>query len=193
MKVHVFGNCPSPAFAVYGLRRAAPHGEDKFGGNAKQLGLSATASIDLPKAAQGMLFSSNLRLHKIASNCPDVMRAFPSTDHAKDLKDLDLDVSSPPLQHSLGLSWNLVNNTFTFHVANSEKPFTQRGVLATINSLFDPLGLVVPITIWGAPLPPEKEENSSSLHCSLPHSCSAYWDPHLLRCFHNGYCCCGVP
>ena len=135
MKVHVFCNRPSPAVATYGLWRAALHGEDEFGGDAKQFihrdfyvddGLkslpSATAAITLLKAAQGMLAISNLRLHKVASNCPVVMQAFPSTDHAKDLKDLDLDIDLPPLQRSLGLSWNLVNDTFTFRVANSEKP-----------------------------------------------------------------------
>ncbi|KAK0143480.1 hypothetical protein N1851_018392 [Merluccius polli] len=185
MKVHVFGNRPSPAVAIYGLRRAALHGEDEFGGDAKQFierdfyiddGLkslpSATAAINLLKSAQDMLAISNLRFHKIASNHPVVMQAFPSTDHAKDLKDLDLDVDSLPVQRSLGLSWDLANDYFTFRVANSEKPFTRRGVLATVNSLFDPLGFVAPITIqgklilrqltsgncdWDAPLPAEKE------------------------------------
>lgn len=185
MKVHVFGNQPSPAVVIYGLRRAALHGKEEFGEDAKQFihrffyvddGLkslpSATEAINLLKAAQDMLAVSNLRLHKIASNCPVVMQAFPSTDHAKDLKDLDLAVDSLPVQRSLGLSWDLANDTFTFQVADSQKPFTRRGVLATINSLFDPLGLAAPITIqgklllrqltndtkdWDAPLPADKE------------------------------------
>lgn len=31
MRVHVFGNSPSPAVATYGLRRAAQDGEKDFG------------------------------------------------------------------------------------------------------------------------------------------------------------------
>lgn len=31
MKVNVFGNSPSPAVAIYGLHRAAQHGELEFG------------------------------------------------------------------------------------------------------------------------------------------------------------------
>jgi len=31
MRVHVFGNSPSPAVATYGLRRAAFYGEPEFG------------------------------------------------------------------------------------------------------------------------------------------------------------------
>ncbi|KAM4591910.1 uncharacterized protein PAE49_019480 [Odontesthes bonariensis] len=185
MKVHVFGNSPSPAVATYGLRRAALHGEGEFGHAAKELvhrnfyvddGLAAlpsiTEAISLLRAARGMLSMSNLRLHKIASNCPAVMRAFPSSEYAKDLKDLDLDIDSPPVQRSLGLSWDLSNDTFTFRVASIKKPFTRRGVLATVNSLFDPLGIVAPISIqgklllrelthdttdWDEPLPAEKE------------------------------------
>lgn len=185
MRVHVFGNSPSPAVAIYGLRRAALHGEDEFGHAAKEFihrefyvddGLkslpSVTEAVGLLKAARGMLAMSNLHLHKIASNCPAVMQAFPSSEYAKDLKDLDLDIDSLPVQRSLGLNWDLSNDTFTFRVASTKKPFTRRGVLATVNSLFDPLGLVAPISIqgkfllrelthdtvdWDEPLPAEKE------------------------------------
>ncbi|XP_026005436.1 uncharacterized protein LOC113010547 [Astatotilapia calliptera] len=188
MRVHVFGNRPSPAVATYGLRRAALHGEGEFGEGAKEFihrnfyvddalkSLpSATAAISLLKAAQGMLAISNLRLHKIASNCLTVMQAFPSTDHAKDLKNLDLDKDSPPLQRSLGLSWDLVNDTFTFRVAKSEKPFTRRGVLATINSLFDPLGLVAPVTIHGKLLLRQLTRDSSDWDAPLPSEKATEW------------------
>lgn len=36
MKVHVFGNSPSPAVATYGLRRTASDGESEFGENARR-------------------------------------------------------------------------------------------------------------------------------------------------------------
>ncbi|KAI4900717.1 hypothetical protein NFI96_009187 [Prochilodus magdalenae] len=36
MKVHVFGNSPSPAVAIYGLRKAALHGEKEHGSEPKQ-------------------------------------------------------------------------------------------------------------------------------------------------------------
>lgn len=93
-----------------------------------------------------MFAISNLRLHKIVSISPAVMQAFLSTDYT-DLKELDLEVDSPPVQRSLGLIRNLQNDTFTFCVASSDKPFTRRGVLDTVNSLFDTLVLVAPMTI----------------------------------------------
>ncbi len=186
MRVHVFGNGPSPAVAIYCLRRAAVEGEEEFGKDAGQFverdfyvddGLKSLptpeAAIDLLKRTQNMLACSNLRLHKIASNSREVMEAFPTEDHTNNLKDLDLGVDSLPIQRSLGLCWDLKMDVFLFQVAEEKKPFTRRGVLSTVNSLYDPLGFVAPITIqgkallrelstdtnnWDAPLPPDKEE-----------------------------------
>ena len=186
MKVHVFGNSPSPAVAIHCLRRAAEEGEREFGKDARQFverdfyvddGLKSLptteAAIDLLKRTQSMLACSNLKLHKIASNSREVMEAFPTEDHANDLKDLDLGVDSLPIQRSLGICWDLKTDTFLFKVAEERKPFTRRGVLSTVNSLYDPLGFVAPVTIqgkallrelsmetsdWDAPLPSDKEE-----------------------------------
>lgn len=118
MKVHVFGNSPSPAVAIYGLHQAAEHGAGEYGVDAKHFvernfyvndGLmslpSATEAIDLLTRTQEMLAASNLRLQKIASNCSDVLKAFPQDDHAKGLQNLDFDDNSALIQHSLGLSW----------------------------------------------------------------------------------------
>lgn len=99
------------------------------------------------------------------------MRAFPPEDLAKGLKDLDLNTDLPPMQRSLGVSWDISEDVFTFQVSDAEKPYTRRGVLSTVNSLFDLLGFAAPVSIqgrsllreldteacdWDAPLPEEK-------------------------------------
>ncbi|XP_056377073.1 uncharacterized protein LOC130273782 isoform X1 [Hyla sarda] len=186
IKVHVFGNSPSPAVAIYNLRRAAQQGE-RHGQEATQFvmknfyvddGLASFSSneeaINVLKSTREMLAESNIRLNKVASNSNRVMEEFPMEDRAKDLKDLDLGTESPPLQRSLGISWDLKTDSFTFRVSREEKPFTKRGVLSTVNSLYDPLGFVAPIIMqgkallrqttteqeqsdWDIPLPEEKE------------------------------------
>lgn len=148
MKVHVFGNSPSSAVAIHCLRHAAEEGEREFGKDARQFverdfyvddGLKSlptpAAAIDLLKRTQNMLSCSNLRLHKIASNSREVMEAFPTEDHANDLKDLDLGFDSLLIQRSLGLCWDLKTDTFLFQVAEERKPFTRRGVLSTEQSV----------------------------------------------------------
>lgn len=111
-------------------------------------------AIDLLKRTQASLSESNLRLHKIVSNSLQVLKAFPTEDHAKEIKDLDLSGTTMPTQCSFGLNWETATDTFTFKVSVNDKPFTRRGVLSIINSLFDPLGLVAPVTIQGRAISP---------------------------------------
>ena len=162
MNVHLFGNGPSPAVATFGLRKTAADGEEKFGKAASNFvhrnfyvddGLAslptAKQAVDLVTAAQRMLATANLRLHKVVSNSVEVMEAFPAEDRGKDLRDLDLHRDSLPAQRSLGVYWNLEEDAFTFRVALPDKPFTRRGVLSTVNSIYDPLGLAVPVLLEG--------------------------------------------
>ncbi len=162
MRVHVFGNSPSPAVAIYGLRRAALTGEQDYGPEARHFvernfyvddGLTSLPmeeeAIKLLKATQEMLAQSNLHLHKIASNKVEVMKAFPSEDLAKELTNLDLNTGHPPVQRSLGVSWDMNEDVFIFQVEDQVRPYTKRGVLSTINSLFDPLGFAAPVVIQG--------------------------------------------
>lgn len=89
------------------------------------------------------------------------MQAFTLGDLAAGRKDLGLNEEALPVHRSLGLCWNIDSDTFTFRVAVSDKPFTRRGVLSTVNSLFDPLGLVAPVTIQGRAL---LREPSADIH-----------------------------
>ena len=96
-----------------------------------------------------MLHTANLRLHKNISNSIEVMEAFPVEERGKGVRDLDLRHESLPAQHLLGVFWDLKNDSFTFQVTLPDKPFTRRGVLSTVNSIYDPLGLAVPVLLEG--------------------------------------------
>ena len=134
-----------------------------------------TDAVDVLKIAQHMLAQSNLRLHKIASNSPDVMRAFPSEDLAKELQGIKLRQDFTPMQRSLGLGWDLSTDTFQFGVAISERCFTKRGVLSTINSLYDPLGFAAPISIQGRSILRNITSNASDWDAPLPKESHEKW------------------
>jgi hypothetical protein len=76
-----------------------------------------------------------------------VLEAFDKDDLAKNLKDLDFESSDLPMQRSLGLLWDSELDEFTFSVSTDVKPYTRRGVLFTINSLYDPFGFESPALI----------------------------------------------
>jgi hypothetical protein len=103
--------------------------------------------VDLVQKAQACLKTANLHLHKVASNSALVMEAFTLEDRAKEMKDLDLRQDVLPIQHALGVQWNLENDQLTFNVSIPEKPLTRRGALSIVNSLYDPLGLVAPVIL----------------------------------------------
>ena len=192
--VHIFGNTSSPAIATFGLRKTAEVGETEFGSDAKEFvdndfyvddGLKSVPksqqAIDLLQRTQAMLATGNLRLHKISSNNPNVTDAFPPDDRATDLRDLDLNHVSAPVQRSLGVSWDLTADAFTFTVKAGNKPFTKRGVLSIINSLYDPLGIAAPVLIQGkcllrAMTKQLKERQLEEWDVPLPLELKEVWD-----------------
>ncbi|XP_069809647.1 uncharacterized protein [Dendropsophus ebraccatus] len=188
MKVHVFGNSPSPAVATYGLRRTAQQGEKEYGSDARRFvernfyvddGLkslpTSEEAVDLLTRTQEMLSAGNLRLHKIISNSHEVMKAFPSDDHAINLRNLDLSSDAPPVR-SLGLLWNIEQDTFTFQVSPCDKPFTKRGVLSVVNSIYDPLGFIAPITIQGKILLRQLTTENADWDSQLPIEKQQRWE-----------------
>lgn len=207
MCVHVFGNCPSPAVATYGLRKCvqdiANSGVDVkvFVENNFYVddGLAsfptASEAVDVLKRTQHVLASQgNLRLHKIASNSDTVLGSFPIDDLAKEFGNLDLGKDELPLQRSLGLCWNLHTDSFTYTISDDSKPITRRGVLSTVNSLFDPLGFIAPVVLqgrvlmrdllsetsdWDAPL----SEKSQRIWCDWKMSLKLLENVQIPRCF----------
>lgn len=106
-------------------------------------------AIDLVKGVQATLATAKLRLHKVVSNSAKVMEAFPAEDQAKDVRDLGLRSDTLPVQQSLRVFWDLETDAFTFKVSLPEKPFTRRGVLSIVNSVYYPLGFLVPVMLEG--------------------------------------------
>ena len=157
MNVHLSGNGPSPAVATYGLCRTTIDGEQAkklIGRNFYVDGgltslLSTQGATDLVKSAQATLATAILRFHEVVSYSVEVMEAFLPEDRAKDVRDLDLCHDSLPAQRLLGVSWDLETDAFTFKVSLPENPFTRRGVLSIINSVYDPLGFAVPVMLEG--------------------------------------------
>lgn len=108
MWVHVFDNGPSPAVGIYGLRCGGKKGAKKFGSRCRFVERhfyvddeltslpGESEAIDLMTRTQASLAQSDLKLHKIASNSPTVLNAFPPDDLAKGMKDVSLSSENLP-------------------------------------------------------------------------------------------------
>ena len=76
----------------------------------------------------------------------------PAEDRSKDLKDLNARHDVLPVQRSLGTYWCIETDTIGFHIELKDKPLTRRGILSTMSSVYDPLGIVAPVISVGKQL-----------------------------------------
>ena len=131
MCIHVFGNSPSPAVATYDLRNAVNGAnEDVIHYVERNFyvddGLASCKTPDeaitlVKNTQRALMDGGNIKLHKIASNEQEVIEAFP----------------------------HLEADTFVVRTSPNKQPFTRRGILSTVNGVFDHIGFMAPVVIQG--------------------------------------------
>ena len=123
-----------------------------------------------------MCAADNLRLHKFASNGKVVLEAMPVEDRSKVLKDLDLRDDVLPVQRSLGTYWCIESDTIGFRIELKDKPFTRRGILSTVCSVYDPLGIVAPVILVGKRLLQERCRDGIEWDDPAPSHIHSQWE-----------------
>ncbi|KAK3108403.1 hypothetical protein FSP39_007296 [Pinctada imbricata] len=184
MCVHIFGNSSSPAIATFGLRKSVEDADSDVKDFVSRNfyvddGLISVPSINegvsLITRTQDKLQESGLRLHKVASNNRDVLLAIKPIDRAKELEIMDLRLDALPTQRTLGMFWDLNLDVFTFKVDLQEKPFTRRGILSTLHTVYDPLGLAAPVILTGRLLFRDLVESAHGWDDPLPCKLEDAW------------------
>jgi hypothetical protein len=161
MKVHLFGATSSPGCANFGLKQIASDYENTGPKAAEFLkknfyvddGLKGESTVeetvDLIKKAVQICDKGNLRLHKIVCNSPEVLEKLPASECASSTQtSLNVDHDSQ-IERTLGLQWCIESDSFCFKLTLKDTPLTRRGVLATVASVYDPLGLIAPLILTG--------------------------------------------
>ena len=75
--------------------------------------------------------------------------AIPQDDLSKVLQNLDITKDMLPVEHALGVQWCVKSDSLQFRVELKDQPLTRRGILSTVSSMFDPLGLLAPLILIG--------------------------------------------
>ena len=57
---------------------------------------------------------------------------------------MDLTTDHVLVERALGVQWAVESDTLGFQIILKDKPFTRRGILSTICSVYDPLGIAAP-------------------------------------------------
>ncbi len=162
MKVHLFGAISSPSCANYALRRAANDFESEEGKEVADVlrknfyvddclksEPTEALAVERINAVTRICARGGFRLTKFTSNKRHVIEKIPEDDRSKEVKALDLNLAQLPIECALGVQWTVQSDELGFRIIINDKPLTRRGVLSTISSIYDPLGMVAPVLLPG--------------------------------------------
>ena len=110
------------------------------------------SALKLQRELVALLSRGKFTLRKWMSNRPEVLAEIPPSDCAMNpdifkFQDLDGTLLGTAI---LGLAWNPVTDVFSFQVkVDGNSNVTKRNILSQVARIYDPLGLLAPITFYG--------------------------------------------
>ena len=144
------------------MRKIADDNADEFGLEVANLvkkdfyvddGLKSVTTVpeavSLIHNTKDLLARGGLRLHKFVSNSKEVLATIAPEDRATGLKHLNFPDDRLPVERTLGTHWCIESDSFQLRITLQDKPFTHRGILSTVSSIYDPLGFVAPLLLKG--------------------------------------------
>lgn len=160
MAVHLFGAVSSPSCSNFALRKTATDNEKELGSlvaetikrnfyvdDCLKAVNSPTSAIRLVDGLRESCDKGGFHLTKFTSNSRAVLQSIQEEERSKELKNLDLDHGTLPIERALGVYWCIESDTLEFRITLSSKPATRRGILSTVSSVYDPLGFVSPFVL----------------------------------------------
>ncbi|XP_070203690.1 uncharacterized protein [Littorina saxatilis] len=191
MRVHLFGAASSPGCANFALRRLAQDNShlnpqaaefiqrDFYVDDGLHSNDNVSDAVDVLEGARQICKEGSLRLHKIASNEPKVLTSFPPSEVVQTVqvsKDLKTEGSA---ERALGVRWTLATDSLNFLNKPNNQPSTKRGVLSTVASIFDPLGLISPVVLRGRMILQEACKSGLDWDQALPVELAVKWSEWL--------------
>jgi len=162
MTVHIFGATSSPGCANFALKYTADQFEKDVNKEAAKFvrndfyvddGLKSVndsqSALKLINSSRRLCAMGGFNLHKFTASNKTIIEAIPPLQRAKNVQNIDLAREDLPVERPLGVEWCVETDTFRFRVTLQNKPATRRGILSTVSSIFDPLGLLSPFILTG--------------------------------------------
>lgn len=206
MTVYLFGAVSSPTCASYALRKTADDNKSDFPAKIVQavkrnfnvdvclmnVG-SEEEAIKVIQDLQNLCKKAGFILEKWVSNSWAVLQTISENQRAKDLKELNLDRDDLPVERALGLLWCVESDTFKFKMEVKHQSPTRRGMLSMTSSVYDPLGMVAPVTLSAKMLQQELCRRNYGWDDVIPPDVLSQWerwlqDIDLLASFKSDRC-----
>jgi hypothetical protein len=81
-----------------------------------------------------------------------------------------------PTERALGVLWNVESDTFRFTIVIKSKPFTRRGILSVVSSVYDPLGFAAPFILLAKKVLQDLCGMNLEWDDPIPEECSERWE-----------------
>ena len=206
MLVHILGATSSPACAGFCLKQTALDYGKHYDQFIRKIVLenfyvddclvsvdSTSKAITVLQQLTLLLQQGGFQITKWLTNSEAVLNEIPEVERSKNLQWHNLECTSSDCV--LRVEWNHITDEFEVTVKPSKlSPLTRRGILSTVCSLFDPLGIISPVILipklilqelcklglsWDDPI---SEEHCHRWQLWL-HNLSLLEQVHISRCF----------
>ncbi|XP_033115253.1 uncharacterized protein LOC117115524, partial [Anneissia japonica] len=161
MCVHLFGATSSPSCAGRALRQTAADYEKSFTDTISRRAIdiirssfyvddclasveNSESAIKLVSRLMEILAKGGFRLTKWLSNDRNVLDSIAESERAASVP---VSLDELPTERTLGVSWCVEGDHFTFQTSLKGKPVTRRGLLSVTSSIYDPLGFAAPLVL----------------------------------------------
>ena len=188
MLVHIFGATSSPSICGYALRRTAADNSDDFSPETIDAVLrdfyvddllksfeTTSQAVEVTRELQELLARGGFQLTKVMSNEREVLNAFPPEHRAPAVKNLDIKLDRLPMDRALGIHWDVEADTFNLVVSDRPQPETRKGILSSIATIYDPLGLAGPLLLPGREINQELCKMKYDWNDKLPEELAVKW------------------
>ncbi|XP_026684463.1 uncharacterized protein LOC113470313 isoform X3 [Diaphorina citri] len=157
LRVVIFGTSASPYLAQRTVHKLVEDEQSRFPLAGKLISqslymddcvisfLKKEDAIKFYQEVVAMFSSGGFKFTKWSSNCKEILSQIPVEDRLSEL----ISWSENNFSHKiLGMSWNTTQDCLFFDIDKIEGPCTKRGILSSILSVFDPMGLIAPVVLF---------------------------------------------
>jgi len=190
MNVHLFGAVSSPSCANFAVKRTADDFEEEVGEETANVLRKNLYNVDDCLRSEDCEEAATIRIHdvikacakggfslsKIISNKRRVLETIPNEKRSKAVKSLDLSHDNLPIERALGVQWCVETYLLGFRITLKDKPLTRRGILATISSVYDPLGIAAPVILQGKKILQELCQQKTDWDDDIPDEYKFKWE-----------------
>ena len=158
MAVHIFGAASSPTIANYALRSTAEGIKETDSEAASTIERNfyvddclrsvetEEEAVELVNRVREGCAKGGFHLTKFISNSKRVLMSIPESEASVTVQDLDLQQDNT-VQRALGIQWRIDTDKLGYSINKQDKPYTRRGLLSIVSSIFDPIGFLAPVIL----------------------------------------------